>query len=1282
MLTYLCVAKNDDRPEATVEIEGRKHRALFDTGSTLTLLSWKSFLALRSAGMKLEPSRTNLSSATGDSLRVKGELDVEIKLGKHRCIRPVVVVEGLRVPCIIGNDTLCSEGIVLDPARKRITLDPPKLTAAVMVKANCTVPPLSEHKIRCVFDRTFGPGEALVVAPELGKDPAPEVDVIDSIQRTWNNEVYCMVVNSSHLPVKMARGETIAHAVSIGSTQQTRIAEVWPVMATTKKSTISDKEVDLCNVPTEWKAKFLALVRSYSDIFSIDPDDVGRCPVLPHKIVLKNPDKVACVPAYRLPGHLKHLAEDYVDKLVRSGIIRASTSPFSSPLMLVKKPKARSDQPLAEQYRVVHDYRRVNQLIEMDSYPLRNIYELIDNVAKGKIWTVADLSSGFWNQVLTEDSKGVTAFGVQGKGHYEYNRTPQGLASSPAAFQRLLDYIIMGLRGVYCYIDDVIVSSNTYEEHLHELALLFARFRRYKLKLRLGKLQIAKRDINYLGYHISQAHGIRAGEAKIASLKNWPVPTTLTAVRQFVGLCSFFRRTIPNFAAISSALTKLTRKDSGYVEGPLPPEGVTAFETLRTELCKRPCLRPVDFDVPFILTVDASTTKGLGALLSQSHDGVEHPCAYASRVLSTAEGNYSSYMLEMGAILFGVRHFRPYLLGKKFVIRTDHKPLTGLNRIQGQQLERMRMELADFQPFEIEYIPGEKNPSDGLSRHPFLNEHGRAAQVGMLDQYAGNSWEHLYEMQKEDPKLKALVCVSKYDSWPKDPILLEYCREHAKRVLLRHGVVCVVVGGKPVVWVPDCLKRKLLEDAHDNPFAGHFGADKTLRLLADSWWWPGMSREVSNYTRSCAQCQRGNAATSRRPAPLEPLPKAEYFNQRVHCDLLGKLPVADGFAYLLVVTDAFSHLCRLIPIPDKTASVVASSFVDGWVTQHGVPSSLYTDRGKEFDAAVFERMCVKLGVEHRFSSAGHPQSNAAVERMNRTILTYFRKYLESNSEWVGLLSGLEFAYNTASHSSISLSPFLAAYGRRPVVPASLRVPEAFYGGDSGAQRLSRMATTHRQVHELQARAFDAQKAAYDRRSEVRLLAVGDLVYVTAPHTGTKFQKFQAPYMGPFTVLKVLLHNNYELWSPQRKSLLRCHINRIKIPPFAEQLGWDPAVNPDLTKKSKSPTWHNTMLRSMRPHPVNEDDEEFPILPNLPPPAIPDDQIPEPVPGPAMRAPEEARAPPPPPAAVRTRSEAVRTGIPPTPHPNVMSRLLGRQVRADKGKGRPKGKPPEQEGRRE
>jgi hypothetical protein len=183
--------------------------------------------------------------------------------------------------------------------------------------------------------------------------------------------------------------------------------------------------------------------------------------------------------------------------------------------MLVKKPEIKdSKTPIEEQFRVVHDYRKLNSLLIKDSHPMRNLFELIDDVGQGQVFSIIDLSQGFFCQTLTEDSKAYTAFGVLGKGQFEYNRSAQGLCNSPASFQRLLDFITTGLPGVFVYLDDVVFVSKTYQQHQSQLRQLLSRFRKYGLKCRLSKLQLAAEEVNYLGYNISKKNGIRPGAIK------------------------------------------------------------------------------------------------------------------------------------------------------------------------------------------------------------------------------------------------------------------------------------------------------------------------------------------------------------------------------------------------------------------------------------------------------------------------------------------------------------------------------------------------------------------------------------------------------------------------------------------------------------------------------------------------------------------------------------------------------------------------------------------------
>jgi hypothetical protein len=244
------------------------------------------------------------------------------------------------------------------------------------------------------------------------------------------------------------------------------------------------------------KRRYLQVFCLNTDVFSIDKGDVGKCDIIKQQLTLIDKNKVCSTPPYRIPHHLLPIAHEYVDQLLSSDVIRLSKCPFSSLLMLVKKPGLKdSNTPIEEQFRVVYDYRKLNSLLIKDSYPMRNLFELIDEVGQGQIYSIIDLSQGFFNQSLTEDSKAYTAFGVPGKGYFEYNRSAQG--NSPASFQRLLDFITTGLPGVFVYLDNVVIVSKTYQQHQGQLRQLLSRFRKYGLKYRA--IILAKRMVLGLG---------------------------------------------------------------------------------------------------------------------------------------------------------------------------------------------------------------------------------------------------------------------------------------------------------------------------------------------------------------------------------------------------------------------------------------------------------------------------------------------------------------------------------------------------------------------------------------------------------------------------------------------------------------------------------------------------------------------------------------------------------------------------------------------------------------
>lgn len=1193
-----------------IKIDGEKHCALFDTGAELTLISGNRYDKNKQNKGPLTTSRIPLSTANGGRLQVRGEKVCQFEMIGQILKHKVIVVDGLSVDCIIGADMMEKFDISIDVGQRKICLgnwnNNLMRLGKIPLKAARTyvIEPYAERKV--VMQRSGEIGsikECLLIESITEK-----VTMTDAIYSNNHMHYSLAVRNLSDLPVTICRGEVIASGQNIDENRiyspdclEGRISSVHNINKVRKDETmyIAEMKKKLCSVPEMYNHMYKRVLHSYQDVFSINTNDVGRCDAIKQRIQLNDQNKVCSTPPYRLPHNLLPVAHAYVRKLLENDIIRPSKSPFSSPLMLVKKPGLIDPtKPIEEQYRVVHDYRRLNAITIKDAYPMRNLFELIDEVGQGKIFTIIDLSQGFWNQELEESSKHKTAFGVPGLGHFEYNRSAQGLCNSGAAFQRLLDYVTSGLKGVFVYIDDIVIVSKTHEEHVALLDQVLQRFRKFGLKCRLSKLQLATGEVNYLGYNISTRHGIRPGELKTKAIKQWQPPKDVKEIKQFLGLCSFFRRTIPFFSQLASPLTKLTRKDSTWTGGVLPTESLKAFCQLKQKLSCRPCLMPVDFSKPFILTVDSSGI-GVGSILSQIDDhNIERPCAYASRVLTPAEEKYAPSHLEAAGLLWSCKHFRPYLIGREFTIRTDHKPLLALNKMNGFALDRVHAELQDYQPFKIIYLPGEKMPADGLSRMA-RTEICTLTQL-KLPWTVHLTVDQLYHLQTEDKYIKAVVCAQRFNIWPKDARLRHFVRSLHGEVIFQQGVAGIIRNRVFLALAPYHIRATLLSLAHDDAYAGHMGWKKTLGRLQLAWYWPGMAEDVENYCQSCHVCQTTNLPHGKALAPLEPLPAVSRFNERVHVDLLGPLPASkNGNKYLLVMSDAFSSYMEVCPLKDKTADNVCTGLLNSWISNHTIPGRINSDLGAEFTANVFKELCNKLGIKQYFSSTMHPMSNGQVERLNRSILDYIRKFVAENQQWEELLPAIKFAMNTAPHSTKRYSPFQIVYGRRPTLSTTLLNPLTSYSEKDSILLLSTMAHVAQDVAKLQAEAFKNQKLMFDRRVRLNKILVGDLVYITRPHKGNLFQKFQQIFEGPYTVVECLDHQNYILKSEKGNKLIRVHHNRIKLAKYRWQM-YDEVepINQDenqegLRRSKRLNIAHEEYLKNFqndKKRPICDDDE--------------------------------------------------------------------------------------------
>ena len=322
------------------------------------------------------------------------------------------------------------------------------------------------------------------------------------------------------------------------------------------------------------------------------------------------------------------------------------------------------------------DYRKLNAITRGDPYPLPNIEEMINSIGKSPFITTLDLTKGFYQVPVAEGSREKTAF-VTPYGKYQFRMVPFGLVTAPSTFQRLMDHVLEGIHQfATAHLDDVLIHSATWEEHLHHLTTVFQRLRLAGLHIKREKCSFAANKCVYLG-HVVGRRVVEPMECKVTAVKNYQQPYTKKKVRSFLGLCGYYRKFIPNFSTIAHPLTELIRKNSSN-KVIWNTDCEQAFNQLKEELTKSPVLTIPDWTKEFKIQTDASAT-GLGFILMQkNNEGIDHPVAYGSRKLLPREINYSTIEREALAIVTGIKHFRTYVEGTKFIMETDHDPLTHL----------------------------------------------------------------------------------------------------------------------------------------------------------------------------------------------------------------------------------------------------------------------------------------------------------------------------------------------------------------------------------------------------------------------------------------------------------------------------------------------------------------------------------------------------------------------------------------------------------------------------
>ena len=901
--------------------------------------------------------------------------------------------------------------------------------------------------------------------------------------------------------------------------------------------------IKLDNLNPEEAVLAANLIQKHEGAFSKDSFDLGFCDLIPHRINLTD-DKPVNLPYRRVtPNHVSEVKQLLQDLLDRQ-IIRKSASPYASPIVLVRKKNG--------QLRLCIDYRLLNAKTVKDAFPLPRIEETLECLSGSRLFSSLDMAHGYFQVALHEDSIPKTAFRVPW-GLYEFLRLPQGLSNSPSTFQRIVELIFgdLNLTDLVLYLDDLLVFSGTFQQHLERLEKVFERLERFGLKLNGKKCQLFRTSVHHLG-HIVSDKGVSVDPEKTARIRDWPVPTTIQQLRSFLGLASYYRRFVAGFSKIAEPLHALTRKAEEKVGNPSPVTGWSedannSFNALKQALCEAPVLGFPCFDRDFVLEVDASL-KGLGACLCQYDDsGKLHPVAYASRGLRGAERGYSdlsSFKLEFLALKWAVSEkFREYLLGRHTVVWTDNNPLAHLKTAKlGAVEQRWAAQLASFD-LEIRYRSGKSNKcADALSRFPSMPEseanmvinevdNGIATPVVLRAIHAQHSvskgsangdaedlsastpsvlpsftLEELAAMQQED-KCLGIVRDRWRNHWepgqciPTEehniPEVKGWVKEWS-RFEERNGILYRVVQdaglGKVMQYlVPRKLRSFIMDAAHDQ--WGHQGVGRTLSFIKQRAFWPGMSKQVHDYVGNCFQCCVTKVPTPSIRPPMRHLLAFQPL-ERVSMDFVKLDSGVGNIEDVLVLTDTFTKFALAVPCRDQSAPTVARALRDSWFVHYGIPAQIHSDQGRNFESSLIQELCRLYGIKKTRTTPYHPQGNGQVERFNRTLCGLIKSLdKQRRQRWPELLPHLVYIYNNTPHSVTGYTPYALMFGRESVVPLDHLLSNTRSDwNESAIQRQAQIIKrTHQVVKDRLSRAADQNKRRYDRRANTSPLAVGSRV---------------------------------------------------------------------------------------------------------------------------------------------------------------------------------------------
>ena len=738
------------------------------------------------------------------------------------------------------------------------------------------------------------------------------------------------------------------------------------------------------------------------------------------------------------------------EEMQRMGVIErvhpSALTQWASPLHLAKKPNSDSFRPCV-------DFRLVNQVTKADNYPIPTLKAFTKQLKGCKVFSVVDLRSAFFNLPIHENSIDKTTVLSPWGGAFVFKRLPFGLRNGPSSWMKFLDHALSGLDHIYTYLDDILVSTETEQQHMEVLHKLFSRLEKFGLSLALDKCTFGKEEVNYLGYKVT-SKGISPLKSKVEAVTKIPPPTNQKELLGFLGALNYFRSSLSglkkdgkyhNAANLlqplySAATTVLPTKKHFQQVWDNSPILKSAFQDAKQLLINATELAHMDPNLPLALFTDSSD-HSIGGVLMQQQGHKYVPLGYFSRHLPTDKANWAVYRKELLAAQASLRYFISDIYGKHCTIWTDHLPLVNAYNGSGFQLhdpvaQRALMEISQFTR-DIKHISGVDNVAgDYFSRLPPPNDKRGSVYTNPAQRFEVAPIEG-HKLEAVSPRV---VNELQAECQEVEEIKNGKHPPNTNFQNVKFGEVelfCEVSGAQPRPYLPQPLRLFVMKQLHFD----HKGQKEAVRRMSSNYYWKTINNDTVNFIKTCHGCQ------STKPSKLKPphIGEFEAPDQRFshcHLDIVGPLPPSKGYKYILTIKDRHTRFLQGIPLVSPTSEAIAEAFMLHWAALFGIPSLCTSDQGPNLTSGLFRGLQESLGIKVHYSPIYFPQANGMVERSHQTLKNSIKASLiemadKYQENWASYLPWALLGLRSSFNKDLGTSPMEMTLGKHVQLPGTI-----------------------------------------------------------------------------------------------------------------------------------------------------------------------------------------------------------------------------------------------------